>query len=1170
MHLTRFSSYTFIFFEIIFFILYFSPKANANHAMAVDLTYTCVNDSTYELQLSFYFDCGTTIIEEAPESPIIQVASGACGELFDATLSLIPEESDKEVSGLCQDIMQAGDTNCQNGTWPGVKEYVYTGTVVLPKACEDWVFSYILEEGARRSQDITNLEGLDIYQLYIEAKVNNTNGLCNNAPTFNNLPVSYYCNQFSVLGNSAIETDGDSIAYSLVQPLSSAGTPIPYVSGMGLSEENPFLASSFDFDTQTGTIEFLPDGEQRPVVAVLVEEYRNGEFVGSVMRDMQLLILDCDNKQVQATTLPDPNLNYTFCPNELINFDFEVSDGNSDDQISISINAEDFPNATFTTAIDNPITANFSWQPTAADAGNHILQVIITDNRCPISTYLYYNYNIQITSNTDAGPDRTYCQLGGPIIIDVTGGNTFNWSPITNLLELENDGSQVLIEPLGDVGSCVTYTVTNDCEVSDEVTVCVAESFNLQVAGDFSLCQGGAAQLQVLAPVDTDNYTYQWASPNDDFLTATNIPNPVSQPSETSTYQVTVTSNSTGCAITGETTVTVSPSTAQVTLTAFKENLCLGESTQFESSVELDVSLNCGVNGTVCEETPQTTTIGSAEDDDANISPYNASWKNNRLQILYLQEDLVSAGIGSGTITDISFNISRFLSGGNTSYDNFTIKMGCTSLSDLSDFLPSLQDVYSAAMYTPIEGWNKHALTNAFDWDGESNLLVEVCYSNSVDGLPDMVSYTNMSYNAVVRAFSSSGNGCSLSANSSTDSKRPDIQLSVCVPPPKNPPIISWEPTTGLSDPTAPNPVVTPTETTTYTVSYDDEGCVGTAEMTLFVAAVDGEIEAKPDTFICESTAVELFIADSLPPTATYLWSPTDGLSNPESPSPTADVNQTTTYSVTVTWNNGCGTVSMDEVTVEVGELETPSVTAGASICRGDSYQINAAGGVHYEWVPATGLSCADCPNPLASPSATTEYEVIISDSTFNCQSSLPVRIEVVDSSANVAVTADQLAVRSGETIQLQATGSFTDIIWSPTEGLSDPTSATPSVILEQSTTYTATVSNGGSSESCAATADITLSVTACDDMVLPTAFSPDGNSLNDEFQLMPNSFDQLVAFRIYNRWGQLVFMGAEDNFAWDGFWQDEAQPVGTYTYHVSAICDGELLQKNGTVILVR
>ena len=98
MRLNRLLSYTFsILLYIIFSNLFCSSKAYANHAMAVELTYSCVNDSTYELRLSFYFDCGTTIIEQAPENPTIQVASGACGELFESTLRLVPEESGEEV-----------------------------------------------------------------------------------------------------------------------------------------------------------------------------------------------------------------------------------------------------------------------------------------------------------------------------------------------------------------------------------------------------------------------------------------------------------------------------------------------------------------------------------------------------------------------------------------------------------------------------------------------------------------------------------------------------------------------------------------------------------------------------------------------------------------------------------------------------------------------------------------------------------------------------------------------------------------------------------------------------------------------------------------------------------------------------------------------------------------
>ncbi len=84
--------------------------------------------------------------------------------------------------------------------------------------------------------------------------------------------------------------------------------------------------------------------------------------------------------------------------------------------------------------------------------------------------------------------------------------------------------------------------------------------------------------------------------------------------------------------------------------------------------------------------------------------------------------------------------------------------------------------------------------------------------------------------------------------------------------------------------------------------------------------------------------------------------------------------------------------------------------------------------------------------------------------------------------------------------------------------------------------------------------------------LYIPTVFSPDGDNTNDIFYIKGKGFDEL-SFEIYNRWGQQVFQSDELNNGWDGTYQNQPSPIGTYVYQLKI--EG-LITKAGTITLIR
>ncbi len=368
--------------------------------MAVDLTYSCLNeaDQSYALTVNFYFDCGSLIIQQPTSGIFVDVFSSSFGETLSIELVRDISIEGEEVSQLCESILDNDESNCQSGNFPGVKKYVFEGIVTLPQKCPDWVFAYRLHDLAFRSQTITNLLSPELQKIYVEATLDNTQG-CNSSPTFTSIPVAYYCTQSSTFTQGVIETNGNQLVFTLVQPLDNLNSPIPYANGD--TPENPFPNNAFSFDKQTGEIQFETHLAQFPVVAVLVEEYQDGKVVGSVMRDMQFVILDCENESLESNLIPEQN-KFTVCVGENLHLDFGFEDFNTEDEIQvIASNIADFNGANFSQSNDtfNPAMASFDWTPSLAAEGFYILEIEANDNHCPIPSKLSYTYNIEVISS---------------------------------------------------------------------------------------------------------------------------------------------------------------------------------------------------------------------------------------------------------------------------------------------------------------------------------------------------------------------------------------------------------------------------------------------------------------------------------------------------------------------------------------------------------------------------------------------------------------------------------------------------------------------------------------------------------------------------------------------------------------------------------------------------
>jgi PKD repeat protein len=273
-----------------------------------------------------------------------------------------------------------------------------------------------------------------------------------------------------------------------------------------------------------------------------------------------------------------------------------------------------------------------------------------------------------------------------------------------------------------------------------------------------------------------------------------------------------------------------------------------------------------------------------------------------------------------------------------------------------------------------------------------------------------------------------------------------------------------WRPATGLSCTNCATPIASPATTTTYTLRVNPGGrCTDVDSVTVTVNSA-AKADAGPDRAICAGEAVQLEGSGG----GTYEWVPATGLSCTDCAIPKASPIQTTTYTLRVRLGAGC--TDLDSVTVTVRPTVTATISDNVEICAGDSTKLTASGGTIYRWEPAAGLSCADCPSPIARPVATTNYSVIV-NTAGGCPDTAAVTVTVHPIPLADAGKDRTLCIGESTTLTAQGGTAYT---WSPDPSLSCTSCQNPIASPTVTTTYHVEVTGSGG---CAARDSITVTV---------------------------------------------------------------------------------------------
>jgi len=818
---------------------------------------------------------------------------------------------------------------------------------------------------------------------------------------------------------------------------------------------------------------------------------------------------------------------------------------------------------------------------TYAAPGNYTVTLIVTSSLGCKDT-ITKTVNVKTPPNVSAGSNVSICQGNTtPVQLQATGAASYVWSPSTGL------SCTTCANPQTNPSSTTTYTVVgtgaNGCLDTAQVTVTVNPLPVLQTGSNPTICQGASVQLAV-----TGASTYSWSPATG--LSCTNCTTPIASPASTTTYTVTGTSAA-GCVDTAQVTVNIN-NVPNVTAGAANNTFCAGDSTQLQATgaTTYSWSPSAGLSCTNCANptaapTGTTTYTVTGTNSSGCTDTGVVTITVNPLPNIVVPNQSVCAGSSvqlqaTGAAT-YSWSPSTALSCTNcanplanpsatTTYSVIgTTAAGCVDTIQTIVTVNALPTIAAGGNQTICLGTAVSLqVTGAvsYNWSPSAGLSCTGCANPSA----------NPAATTTYTVVGTDVNGCKDTAQTTVNINQlpvvdagPDV--SICK---QNSTQLqatgaasySWSPATGLSCTNCTNPVASPVTPTTYTVTGTDaNGCINTDNVTVSIFP-QPQINAGPDQKICEGQSVQLQATGG----STYVWSPASGLSCIACPNPQASPASDITYTVTGTDGNGCR--DSDKVKITVIEKQPFTVSENDTICEGESAQLSASGGQQYQWSPATGMSNSTTANPVVTPEATTTYTVVIKQGDcFTDTSNVTV---VVHPKPTVNAGEDQKII-AGASVNLFANATHADFYsWSPTADLSCADCMNPTATPKETTTFKVTASN---SYGCKAEDDVTIFV-VCDNsqIFLPNTFTPNGDGNNDYFYPQGRGLSIIHRFRIYSRWGELLYevqniQPNDELKGWDGTYKGEQLKPDVYVYIIDATCfSGAPMQIKGDISLIR
>ncbi|HMR46061.1 MAG TPA: gliding motility-associated C-terminal domain-containing protein [Bacteroidia bacterium] len=475
----------------------------ATHIMGGELTFTLLGSmpqqqkKVYKISLNYYRNCDSSSAQFQPyyNLYICYDSSNTNYKRAYAQISLDKISTKPVIPPLLDSTCFYNNNQC-------VEKAYYEGTISLS---EDTTWHLFLSDGTR-NESINNLIQPDSTGIFFYTVI--PAGISNSTPQFSNSPTPFICILDTVqINNLAFDSDGDSLAYKLVKPYGYIGSnnlmtyqdinlnlyylfPLPTVIYIpGYSYTSPFGAGGLcNIDSQTGLLTIASPNQGLYVVAIEVEEYRNGTLLSRTRRDMQIVVVACSYNTAPQLISPVV-LNYQIDEGDSICFPLIFTDAeNNNINISATGNLFDAaltnPPALFVVnTAPNNNTAQFCWKTICGQATSlpYMFTVESTDNGCPSkkNTYVFSLYVKAIPHNQQPSiilnmfPDTAIC-TGTVIQFNAStqfAGNSPTYQWFINGQPLSNNYPYYTTNQLNNGDSISVHLISNSICVTDTTAI---------------------------------------------------------------------------------------------------------------------------------------------------------------------------------------------------------------------------------------------------------------------------------------------------------------------------------------------------------------------------------------------------------------------------------------------------------------------------------------------------------------------------------------------------------------------------------------------------------------------------------------------------------------------------------------------------------------------------
>ncbi len=373
--------------------------------------------------------------------------------------------------------------------------------------------------------------------------------------------------------------------------------------------------------------------------------------------------------------------------------------------------------------------------------------------------------------------------------------------------------------------------------------------------------------------------------------------------------------------------------------------------------------------------------------------------------------------------------------------------------------------------------------------------------------------------------------------------------------------VFTWSPNDQMVNRTSGTPVVNPQRTTTYTVTMTENRCVATED--ILVRVVDHvTLDAGADTTICTTDTVALNpVSDGL----RYTWTsePQTRIFETTDKYPKTVPLASTKYMV----ESRIGScLAIDSVSVKTVPYPIAAAGADTTICFEDTATLmGSMNGSSFRWEPLNAMSGSDRLDPKVYPLRSRTYRLLVYD-TLGCPKPGIDEVFVNVKDEIIAFAGNDTAVVKQQPLLLHGSGAPL-FEWSPESGLNLTSTNSPIAVLDANASY---IMRTFTEEGCFGLDTINVKVfNTLPDIFVPNAFVP--NSLNSQLEPKPVGISSLEYFRVFNRWGQMVYQTSEIGRGWNGMINGMIQPTGTYVWIIKATdYTGKKVQRKGTATLVR